>query len=223
MRITKYLAFRLFLIVLLVMLVSAVLFTTMMLNWHSEKYLNITKDWALRTSDLIKRSMRYSMMENRREDIYQTINTLGSEAGHRSDSYIQQERGSHFFHGRWGNRKVCQHKRGGLQCLSSSRRQCAGESLPATAQAVSREFSVRQKVIVFSESSRRSKTSRAVTPPHVMNILLLKLCSAFSTSCSRLKNLDEDMSQLRNSTYVTGALMVVRSHFVLRNFHLDNG
>ena len=81
MKITRFLAFRLFIIVLLVMLVSTAIFTTLMLNWHSDKYLNITKDWALRTSDLIKRSTHYSMLENRREDIYQTINTLGSEPG----------------------------------------------------------------------------------------------------------------------------------------------
>lgn len=81
MRITRYLAFRLFVIVLFVMLVATTIFTAVMLNWHTEKYLNITTDWALRTSDLIKRSTRYSMLENRREDIYQTINTLGSEPG----------------------------------------------------------------------------------------------------------------------------------------------
>ncbi len=81
MRITRFLAFRLFVIVLLVMLASTAIFTTLMLNWHSDKYLSITKDWALRTSDLIMRSTRYSMLENRREDIYQTINTLGSESG----------------------------------------------------------------------------------------------------------------------------------------------
>ncbi len=81
MRITRYLAFRLFVIVLFVMLVATAIFTAVMLNWHTEKYLSITTDWALRTSDLIKRSTHYSMLENRREDIYQTINTLGSEPG----------------------------------------------------------------------------------------------------------------------------------------------
>lgn len=81
MRITRYLAFRLFVIVLLVMLGATAVFTAVMLNWHTEKYLSITTDWALRTSDLIKRSVHYSMLENRREDIYQTINTLGSEPG----------------------------------------------------------------------------------------------------------------------------------------------
>ena len=81
MRITRYLAFRLFVIVLLVMIVATAIFTAVMLNWHTEKYLSITTDWALRTSDLIKRSTHYSMLENRREDIYRTINTLGSEPG----------------------------------------------------------------------------------------------------------------------------------------------
>ena len=81
MCITRYLAFRLFVIVLLVMIIATAIFTAVMLNWHTEKYLSITTDWALRTSDLIKRSTHYSMLENRREDIYRTINTLGSEPG----------------------------------------------------------------------------------------------------------------------------------------------
>ena len=81
MRITKYLAFRLFLIVLFVMLVFTAVITAFMVKWHSDKYLEITTDWALRTSDLIKRSTRYGMLQNRREDIYQTLSTLGSEPG----------------------------------------------------------------------------------------------------------------------------------------------
>lgn len=81
MRITKFLAVRLFIIVLLVMLVATSIFTAVMLNWQTEKYLTITTDWALRTSDLIKKSTHYSMLENRREDIYQTISTLGTEPG----------------------------------------------------------------------------------------------------------------------------------------------
>ncbi len=81
MRITKFLAVRLFIIVLLVMLVATSIFTAVMLNWQTEKYLTITTDWALRTSDVIKKSTHYSMLENRREDIYQTISTLGTEPG----------------------------------------------------------------------------------------------------------------------------------------------
>ncbi len=81
MKLTNYLAFRLFVIVLLVMLASTAIFTVFTVRWQAEKYLATTTDWALRTSDLIKRSTHYSMLENRREDIYRTINTLGSEPG----------------------------------------------------------------------------------------------------------------------------------------------
>ncbi len=96
MRFTKFLASKLFVIVLLVMLISTGVFTTMMLDWHSDKYLSITKEWAQRTSDLIRRSTRYSMMENRREDIYQTITTLSSEPGSRRFASTIRREKSHF-------------------------------------------------------------------------------------------------------------------------------
>ncbi|MFZ1080948.1 MAG: ATP-binding protein [Candidatus Kryptoniota bacterium] len=203
MRITKYLAFRLFVIVLLVMLVSTVLFTTMMLNWHSEKYLNITKDWALRTSNLIKRSTRYSMMENRREDIYQTINTLGSEPGIEAIR-IYNKKGEVSFStvdGETGkyvntNAEACN------VCHQ------AGKPLPSdSASDLTRIF----------RSSKGYRVLGVITPIKNEPGCYNAACHEHSSSQTvlgvldvmlPLKNLDEDMSQLRNSTYVTGALMV---------------
>lgn len=81
MKITRLLAFRLFIIVLSVMLISTALFTTITVNWNKEKYLSMTTDWALKASDIVKKSTKYSMLHNRREDIYEIINNLGSGHG----------------------------------------------------------------------------------------------------------------------------------------------
>jgi|YelNatPaOPRAMG01_1025707.scaffolds.fasta_scaffold00013_60 two-component system NtrC family sensor kinase len=81
MKITRLLAFRLFVIVLSVMLVSTAIFTTITVNWNKQKYLSMTTDWALKASDIVKKSTKYSMLHNRREDIYEIINNLGSGHG----------------------------------------------------------------------------------------------------------------------------------------------
>ncbi len=81
MKFTRLLAFRLFLIILAVMLVGTTIFTTISVQWQSKQLMQNRTQAAWRYSDLIKRSTRYSMLLNRREDIYQILNTLGSEPG----------------------------------------------------------------------------------------------------------------------------------------------
>jgi two-component system, NtrC family, sensor kinase len=81
MKFTRLLAFRLVLIILAVMLVGTTIFTTMSVEWQSKQLMQNRTQAAWRYSDLIKRSTRYSMLLNRREDIYQILNTLGSEPG----------------------------------------------------------------------------------------------------------------------------------------------
>ena len=81
MKFTRLLAFRLFLIILAVMLAGTTIFTTFSVQWQSKQLMQNRTQAAWRYSDLIKRSTRYSMLLNRREDIYQILNTLGSEPG----------------------------------------------------------------------------------------------------------------------------------------------
>ena len=81
MKFTRLLAFRLFLIILTVMLVGTTIFTTISVHWQSDQLMQNRTQSAWRISDLIKRSTRYSMLLNRSEDIYQILNTLGSEPG----------------------------------------------------------------------------------------------------------------------------------------------
>ena len=202
MRITRFLAFRLFVIVLLVMLVSTAVFTTLMLNWHSEKYLNITKDWALRTSDLIKRSTHYSMLENRREDVYQTINTLGSEPGIEAIR-IYNKKGEITFstiNGETG------------KYVNTDAEACyvchqPGKALPSDTSGLTRIF----------YSAKGYRILGVITPIRNEPSCYNAGCHVHSASQTvlgvldvmlPLKEMDATLDQLRRATYLTSALMV---------------
>lgn len=81
MRVTKLLAFRIFLIVFGVMIAGTALVTSLNVRWQTDRHMTIAVSTAARLSDVIKRSTHYSMLLNRREDIYRTIRTIGNEPG----------------------------------------------------------------------------------------------------------------------------------------------
>ncbi|MGB2870110.1 MAG: ATP-binding protein [Bacteroidota bacterium] len=81
MRFTKLLGFRLFVLILVVMVIGTALFTTLNVQWQSRQHMESTVRSAVRISDIVKRSTHYSMLLNRREDIYQIISTIGTEPG----------------------------------------------------------------------------------------------------------------------------------------------
>ncbi len=204
MRITKFLAFKLFVIVLLVMLVSTGIFTTVMLNWHYQKYLSITTDWALRTSDLIKRSTRYSMLENRRKDIYQTINTLGTEPGIEAIR-IYNKKGEITYSS--VDSEVGRHVNMNAEACNVCHR--PGMQLPTNeTSALTRIFYSRKGYRVLGVITPiRNEPSCYNAPCHehpasqtVLGVLDVML---------PLKGMDTDLAQLRASTYMGSALMVL--------------
>ena len=73
------LGFRLFLGITIIVAAGTTLFTMFLVDWQSSKYLAAAQQSAANISDLISRSTRYSMMLNRREDIYEIIKTIGKE------------------------------------------------------------------------------------------------------------------------------------------------
>ncbi len=204
MRITKFLAFRLFIIVLLVMLISTAIFTAVMLNWHSEKYLNITTDWALRTSDLIKRSTHYSMLENRREDIYQTLNTLGSEPGieairiynKRGEitfSTVESEVGKHVN----TNAEACNvcHQPGKPLPLDSASKLTRVFHSPKGYRVLGVITPIKNEPSCYNAPCHEHPASQTVLG--VLDVML------------PLKDLDTNLVQLRRSSYLGSALMVL--------------
>jgi two-component system NtrC family sensor kinase len=81
MRFTRLLGFKLFLIIAGVMFVGTMIFAMLTLDWHTNQYLRNTIASVARISDVIQRSMHYSMLLNRREDIDHIVRTVGNEPG----------------------------------------------------------------------------------------------------------------------------------------------
>ncbi len=81
MKFLNLLAFRVFLIILFVMLLGTALLTKLSVDHQADQYLKDALVGANRIGDVIKRSTNYSMMLNRQEDIHQIITTIGNEPG----------------------------------------------------------------------------------------------------------------------------------------------
>lgn len=208
MQFTRFLAFRLFVIVLLVMLVSTAIFTTLMLDWHSAKYLNITKEWGLRTSDLVKRSTRYSMLQNRREDIYQTISTLGSEPGIEAIR-IYNKKGEITFS--TTNSEMGNHVNTSAEACNVCHQ--PGKPLPSdTSSGLTRIF-VSQKgyrvMGVITPIRNEPSCYNAECHEHSASQTVLGVLDVMLP----LKEMDGSLSQLKSATYLTSALMVAAVAF----------
>jgi len=63
------------------MLIGVAVLTFFFVKLQSARYTNYSTSSALQMSDVIKRSIEYSMLLNRREDISNTIKTIGTEPG----------------------------------------------------------------------------------------------------------------------------------------------
>lgn len=81
MKLTRLLSFRLLAGIFVMMVVGITALTIYLADIQAKRYTDYFSNVAIRTSDIIKRSTHYSMMLNRREDIYNIIKTIGSEPG----------------------------------------------------------------------------------------------------------------------------------------------
>lgn len=81
MKYTRLLVYRLLVGIFVVMVVGVGVLTFALVKIQTERYTQISIATAQRFSDIVKRSTQYSMLLNRREDIYHIIKTIGSEPG----------------------------------------------------------------------------------------------------------------------------------------------
>ena len=81
MKYTRLLVYRLLVGIFVVMVVGVGVLTFALVKIQTERYTQISIATAQRVSDIVKRSTQYSMLLNRREDIYHIIKTIGSEPG----------------------------------------------------------------------------------------------------------------------------------------------
>jgi len=80
MKVFHSLAFKLFLLIFVIVFGVTVISSILIVRWQLSQYMSIVRKNALITSDLIRRATHYSMLHNRREDIYQIINMLGKQS-----------------------------------------------------------------------------------------------------------------------------------------------
>jgi len=81
MKILQSLSFKLSAMIFIIILLVTSIFSTLIVRWQTQQCMKMTLENALKTSDLIKRATHYSMLHNRREDIYQIIQMLGKQPG----------------------------------------------------------------------------------------------------------------------------------------------
>lgn len=81
MKFRRLLSFRLVFLLLVVMIVFFGLYTYINIHVHSSNLMENVLVAANRVSDVIKRSTHYSMLLNRRKDLYHIIQTTGNEPG----------------------------------------------------------------------------------------------------------------------------------------------
>jgi two-component system NtrC family sensor kinase len=75
------LSVRLFLLLLLVMTLGLSFYAYYSVNTHTRNLQEVVYQNADRTSDIIRRSTRFGMLMNRKEDVYHIINTIAHEPG----------------------------------------------------------------------------------------------------------------------------------------------
>ncbi|MFA6438895.1 MAG: ATP-binding protein [Bacteriovoracaceae bacterium] len=81
MKYTRLLVYRLLAGIFVVTVVGVGVLTFALVKIQAARYTEISTATAQRLSDIVKRSTQYSMLLNRREDIYQIIQTIGTEPG----------------------------------------------------------------------------------------------------------------------------------------------
>ena len=80
-KITQSLSFRLFILLTALMIVGFSFNSFYLISVHSSQLMDEVFISAERVSDIIKRSTRYGMLVNRKDDVHQIINTVGNEPG----------------------------------------------------------------------------------------------------------------------------------------------
>ena len=81
MRLIQTVSFRVFAGTLVLLLVAFGLYSTFSVRFYTARMMDQAVQAAQRVSDVIKSSTHYSMLLNRKQDVYQIIRTIGSEPG----------------------------------------------------------------------------------------------------------------------------------------------
>ena len=80
-RITRTIAFKLFLVITLAQALTLLLLTIVTIRVQEKNLMNNVQMSGQRVSDVIARSMRHSMLLNRREDVSEIVSSVGGHEG----------------------------------------------------------------------------------------------------------------------------------------------
>jgi two-component system NtrC family sensor kinase len=80
-KITQSLSLRIFVWMMLIMTFGFALYSYRSVHTHTDQLMQNVFMSANRVSEILKRSMRYGMLINRKEDVHQIINTVATEPG----------------------------------------------------------------------------------------------------------------------------------------------
>ncbi len=80
-RITRTIAFKLFLVITLAQALTLLLLTFVTIRVQEKNLMDDVRMSGQRVSDVIARSMRYSMLLNRREDVHEIVSSVGAHEG----------------------------------------------------------------------------------------------------------------------------------------------
>jgi two-component system, NtrC family, sensor kinase len=81
LKISNSLSFRLFILILFLSVTILTIYTYVSIRLQTDNLMDTVLGNAQRTVDILKKSTRYSMLLNRREDSYEIMRTIGSEPG----------------------------------------------------------------------------------------------------------------------------------------------
>ena len=81
LRITRTIAFKLFLVITLAQALTLFLLTIITIRVQEQNLMHNVLTSGQRVSDVIARSMRYSMLLNRREDVHEIVSSVGGHEG----------------------------------------------------------------------------------------------------------------------------------------------
>ncbi len=80
-RITRTIAFKLFLVITLAQTLTLLVLTIVTIRVQEKNLMDSVQMSGQRVSDVIARSMRYSMLLNRREDVHEIVSSVGGHEG----------------------------------------------------------------------------------------------------------------------------------------------
>lgn len=179
------------------------IFTSLTLRWHSDQYLLKTVHSVGRMSDVLNRSMHYSMLLNRREDIFQIIKTVGSEPGIEV-ARIYNKKGTITFSSKEKEIGTTVHLKNEACTACHANGATIVSSHPADLTRIFNSPSGERILGMITPIKNEASCSNAECHAHPATQTVLGVLDVMVP----LKELDESLSELRKEQYISATIWV---------------